>query len=84
MVIVDVVSRFAFHEPTRRKTPAAVFKVLIERVVLVFGLFKNCITDRANNFSSKLSNLLYKRLGVRCRITRSKSPLSNGKCEHTY
>jgi len=77
-------TKFAFTEAIPDKTAATVAKVIVNKIILVHGLFSEALTDGGREFCIKLSDAIYSILGIDKLKTTARKPLTNGAVEKLH
>ena len=81
LVITDLLSKYVVAKATRDNTSLTAAKVVVEEVMLKYGIPKQILTDNGTHFSAKLFNDITRLCGVCHVYTTPYNPQSNGACE---
>ncbi len=81
VVMVDYFSRFAIVAPAPDKTAATIIRIVMERLVLVFGRPGTLLSDQGGEFKNKAMQKLCESIGARKEFTSPYRPQADGVVE---
>ena len=84
LTMQDSFSKFSQAVPLKDQTAHTIADAFIKKWLCVFGAPKIVLTDRGQNFLSKLMQRISKRFGIKRIHTTSFTPRSNGSLERSH
>ena len=77
-------TKFAVTEAIPNKTAATVARVIVNKIILVHGLFSKALRDGGREFCNELSDATYRILGIDKLKTTARKPSTNGAVEKLH
>jgi hypothetical protein len=84
IAFVDAFSKFVIAEPLRTHTAEDWVDVFMTRIVSVFGLPEELVSDGAPEFRSRLQEQLLRAAGITRKIVTAYRPQANGQVERFF
>ena len=81
---IDPFTKFAVTEAIPDKTAVTVARVIVNKIILVHGIFSEALTDGGLEFCNDLSHAIYRILGIDKLKTTARRPNTNGVCERLH
>ncbi len=82
LVIVEAFTKFALYIPCRKDIDAPeLAELMLERVIAIFGIPKNLVSDRGSLFTSKYWSSLCHYIGAKRRLSTAFHPQTDGQTE---
>jgi len=81
---IDPFSKFGIAVPIRNKEAVTVARVLVEHVILKYGLFFELLSDLGREFENEVMTQITAILGINKLRTTAFKPSTNGVCENWH